>query len=408
MTSRLPAPVLFVDNSFTFGGAINALAYLVSAMDRSRYQPLLLSAQPADFLAEYFPDTPTFPWKVKLPWVDDGVHRRVVRLPGFGTGPLRTLWDKTRTLSWLALYDVPEALWIARLARTHGARAIHLNNGVESMVSSLIAGKLLRIPVIAHARGPQSTSGMAARYARMCDEWISVTRHVADNIAQAGVDRAHITVVHDAIDLSRFEEGPPPPGLRAHVGVPDGSPIFGVFARIIPWKGIREFVAAARLVIDQVPNAYAMVVGDPSDGDAEYYAEVQALARQLGIEDRVIFAGFQKDVGAYMRLCDVCVHTSIFPEPFGMTVIEAMASGRPIVAASIGGPVEILEPGKTGLLAHPSKPEEMSAAIVSLLRDRATAEAMGKKAAERARAYYSAARYAQEVQQVYDRVGVAN
>ena len=402
MSMPRPLTILYVDNSFTFGGAINALADLLRELDRTRYRPVVLSAQDPEVLARLFPGTPTRHWAVRLPWVHDTIHRRVIRLPWLARGPLGTLWSKARAASWLAFYEVPEALRIARLARRQGVDMIHLNNGVESLVPPLLAGKLLRIPVVAHARGPQDTHGIARVWAGMADHWIAVSEWVAGNLRDAGVTEDRLTVVHDAIDIPTFEAADESPSLRADLGIPQNAPVFGVFARIIPWKGIREFVAAARHVIAAVPDAYALVVGDRSDGSEDYYQEVVAMAKDLGIADRVVFTGFREDVPALMRTCNVVVHTSIDPEPFGLTVVEGMATGRPVVAANAGGPTEIVVEGETGLLVDPAEEAELGDAVIRLLTAPGTAEEMGRNAAIRARRYFSAPRYAQDVGRVYE------
>src|SRR5690606_17909501 len=155
-------------------------------------------------------------------------------------------------------------------------------------------------------------------YATLPDRWIAVSGSIAGNLMEAGVREEKIAVIHDAIDLSPFETAVPKEALRGELGLSPAEPVFAVFGRLISWKGIREFVLAARDVLEAVPEARAMVVGDPSDGDPGYVQEVVDLTATLGIQDRVLFTGFRKDVPDVMALCDVIVHSSIVPEPFGM------------------------------------------------------------------------------------------
>ena len=398
-----PTTILFVDNSFTFGGAINALADLVAALDQRRFRPVVLSGQSLDFLTDRFAGTRVHEWRVRLPWVHDRVHRRVTALPGFGSGPLRWLWDKTRATAWLLMHELPDTLRIVRLARKEGVQMIHLNNGVEGLGSALFAGKLLRLPVIAHARGPQGTKGLVRIYAGMVDRWIAVSGWIASNLREAGVDDGRIEIVHDAVELKSFH-GQGPAADRAELGIPSDVPVFGVFGRIIPWKGIREFAEAAAEVVTELPDAVALIVGDRSDGSEDYYRDVVELVNQRGVSDRVLFTGFRSDVPALMRLCDVIVHTSTSPEPFGLTVVEGMATARPVVAADKGGPLETVVAGRTGLLVNPSDTRELAEAIVGLLRDPETAAQMGAAGAARVRRHFSPERHAARVQAVYSTV----
>lgn len=390
--------VLSVDNSFTFGGAINALAVLVAALD-DRYESMVLSAQDQQVLDDHFPGTAAHQWPFLLPWV-----HRPSRPASRRGGRVVRLASKLRTLEWIVRNDFPASIRIRRYARKHGIDLIHLNNGVEGLLPPLLAGKLLRIPVVAHSRGPQGTSGASRFYARGVDHWIAVSGAMADNLREAGVAPERITVVHDALDLHLFTPGEPARALRQELGIPPEAPVFGLFGRVIEWKGVKEFVEVATRVLAVMPDAYAVVVGDVSDGAESYFREVRALAAERGHGDRILFTRFRQDVPDLMRLCDVVAHTSIIPEPFGLTVIEAMATGTPVVAANAGGPLETVDPGETGLLADPRDPELFAAELLSLLRDPGRARAMGSLGAERARQRFSAERYAREVESVWDRV----
>jgi glycosyltransferase involved in cell wall biosynthesis len=110
------------------------------------------------------------------------------------------------------------------------------------------------------------------------------------------------------------------------------------------------------------------------------------LAAELGIADRVHFAGHQSDVHPWYDALDVVVHAS-FGEPFGLVLVEAMALGKPVVATAAGGPLEIIEDGISGVLIPPGDPDRLAATIDRILGDRSLAAALGRAAAERAQAF---------------------
>lgn len=396
--------ILSVDNTFTFGGAINSLAYLVRGLDSSRFEVTVLSAQSQTLLDRLFPTVEAKHWSVRLNWVHDPIHRRVVSLPGFKRGLLRGIWEKLRAVAWIMSVDLPDALRIVRYVRRRQVDLIHLNNGIEGLLPALLAAKLTGVPAVAHVRSPQRLSGIAASYARIPAHWIAVSSYIAEDLERQGVDRRRISVVHDAIDNTEFSEGSPPRALRDDLGVRSGSPIFGFFGRVIPWKGVREFIEAAAIVLKARPDALALIVGDPSDGAENHYHNLQQMVHTAGLGQHILFTGYRSDVADLMRLCDVVVHSSVVPEPFGMTVIEGMATGTPVVAADSGGPTEIVDHGETGLLVDPRDATALSSAILDLLENPGEARAMGRRGAQRVRDYYSIDRYAREVEVVFDRL----
>ena len=122
------------------------------------------------------------------------------------------------------------------------------------------------------------------------------------------------------------------------------------------------FLKAARLVVDAVPDAHAIIVGDTADGDPAYRDELETMCRELGIAERTTFTGYQSDIASLMRASDVLVHASTKAEPFGTVILEGMSCGRPYVAMNEGGPPEMIESAVHGLLVGPNQPDEMARA----------------------------------------------
>jgi glycosyltransferase involved in cell wall biosynthesis len=110
-------------------------------------------------------------------------------------------------------------------------------------------------------------------------------------------------------------------------------------------------------------------VGDAlfTEQDQQYKRGLVVLAEQLGISDRVHFAGFQSEILPYLKAVDVVVHCSTAPEPFGRVIVEAQLAGKPIIATRGGGPSEIIEDRVTGILVEPNDPAALAAAIQELL-----------------------------------------
>ncbi len=168
------------------------------------------------------------------------------------------------------------------------------------------------------------------------------------------------------------------------------------------WKGQHVFLQAAKHVLEQVPNSVAVVVGDAPDGSTAYPSRLRTLASDLGIADRVVFAGYRQDVPQVMANLDVVVHASVKPEPFGTVVAEAMAMQRGVVAAKAGGPAEYVEHGINGFLTAPFDAREMAHAITTLLLDHALRTRMGEQARKTVVERFSAQVLAHKTQDLLD------
>ena len=140
-----------------------------------------------------------------------------------------------------------------------------------------------------------------------------------------------------------------------------GSQIVGVVARLEPEKGHPTLLEAWPVVLRAVPDAYLLIVGEGSRRDA-----LEAQARELRIAHRVVFTGRRDDVPAVTAALDVAVLPS-YREAQGLTILEAMALSRPVVASNVGGIPEMIEDGVTGLLVPPHDADALAAAIVRLL-----------------------------------------
>jgi glycosyltransferase involved in cell wall biosynthesis len=151
-----------------------------------------------------------------------------------------------------------------------------------------------------------------------------------------------------------------------------GSQIVGVVARLEPEKGHPTLIEAWPIVLRAVPDAYLLIVGEGSRRDA-----LEAQARELRVAHRVVFTGRRDDVPAVTAALDVAVLPS-YREAQGLTILEAMALSRPVVASNVGGIPEMIEDGRTGLLVPPHDADALAAAIIRLLKNHPLADTLGR------------------------------
>ena len=196
-----------------------------------------------------------------------------------------------------------------------------------------------------------------------------------------GYAASKITIIQNGADPSVFEfieDEPRDEVFAATLGIEPGDPVFGILAVLRPEKDHQTLLQATRRVIDAVPDARLLVVGD-----GPLRADLERLAASLGIAERVIFTGSRSDVGALLKLMNVFTLTSFTIECCPMALLEAMANGRPAVCTAVGGVPEMIEEGVTGHVVPVRDPEALAERIVSLLRDPARASDMGVAARRR-------------------------
>jgi L-malate glycosyltransferase len=218
-----------------------------------------------------------------------------------------------------------------------------------------------------------------------------VSGYVAERLARRFRFARHkVRTIYNGVDLSRFVPASEFFDLDpAKAEPPRAGPLDVVtVAHLIPHKGVEHLLRALSLA--RVPHRLTVV------GDGPQLGALQALARSLGVADRVDFTGLRDDVHALLMRCDAFVHPAVWEEAFGLTVAEAMAAGRAVIASRTGGIPELVEDGVSGLLVPPGDPEGLARAL-DLLADRpALRRQLGASARARAQQRFSLEQCARE------------
>jgi glycosyltransferase involved in cell wall biosynthesis len=231
-----------------------------------------------------------------------------------------------------------------------------------------------------------------------CEQVIATCQDEVRELAQLGIPAEKVSVVPCGVDTAAFR----PFGAVA----PRNSPArLLTLGRLVQRKGIDTVIDA----LPRLPGAELVVAGGPERdrlaGDPEY-RRLRDIAGERGVSDRVIFTGAvpRMQVPALIRSADVVVCTPWY-EPFGITPLEAMACGVPVVASTVGGLTDSVVHGTTGLLIPPRDPAALAAAAGTLLTDLEMRIAFGEAGTRRARRWYSWPRVAAQTESVYLRLG---
>jgi glycosyltransferase involved in cell wall biosynthesis len=213
----------------------------------------------------------------------------------------------------------------------------------------------------------------------------------------AGMDSTKTVVMPNCVSLNEFRALDPNEILaeKKRLGLSSDSKIVGTVTRLYDSKGNRYVLEAAVQVLAFFPSTTFLIVGD---GPLRH--DLEKLSKTLGIDDRVVFTGVRKDVRRLLAIFDVMVFASWTAEGTPLSVLEAMAMGKAIVATDI---VEILEDGVTGLLVPPKDSRAIGRCVISCLRDEDLAKRLGKNAKEESQKY-SVDSYVSKLQSIYDQV----
>jgi glycosyltransferase involved in cell wall biosynthesis len=226
-------------------------------------------------------------------------------------------------------------------------------------------------------------------------------RYAANSIQQrdfllrfAALPASRLDTVVNGVDVERFSPGSPPD--PAALGLPATDNYIVSVSQARAEKRVDVLIDAARAILDERPGASLTFV---HVGGGPCLEEWKARAAALGLGDRFQFAGSKADVLPYHRLATVFVHAAE-RESFGFAVVEAMACGKPVVAAKSPGPCEVIVQGETGLLVGQKDPSAFARAIPALLDDRSRRERMGAAGRERAVRLYDIRRQSRELADV--------
>jgi glycosyltransferase involved in cell wall biosynthesis len=259
---------------------------------------------------------------------------------------------------------------------------ITVGTGGDRMFWGRLAAWLARVPVIisaVHSMPSLHRLEWPNRLlARITDAFVAVSpRHRQELIEEDHYPAARLHVIPNGVDTDRFRVRPAERSIRDALHLPAVAPVVGCVAIFRPEKNHARLLRVARRVLSEIPQVHFVVVGDGAER-----ANIESMAAQTGLSERCRFTGRRSDVADLLTLFDVKLLTSNI-ETSPVSILEAMASGKPVVATRVGSVPDIVSEGVTGFLANPEDEEMLAARTSHLLRDRDLALRMGRAGRER-------------------------
>ena len=366
-----PLRVLFVVPDLAFGGAERHVITLLPRMDPQRFRPSLVCLHRA---GEMFEDLSR-------------------------TGVPATSLDRPSRQPWPLLRE------LVRIMRRERPDVV-IARGRSAEILSRVAGVIARVPRLAvwvHNCSELGESGERDRVTRILDRVLEPVTAQVYGVAHGQVpyltgERSHgrekIRIIHNGVEIADWPSPPLPRDgeLADELGIAPDEPVVGIVAVMRREKEHARLLAAFAQVLDRVPRARLLLVGD-----GPLRAAVEQQAADLGITERVVFAGFRTDIVRVLTLVDVytlCSRSECFP----MSVLEAMAAGRPAVCTAVGGMPEMVEDGVTGHVVEVGDTEALARALTDLLGDPDKAHEMGQAARNRLEKEFTLERSVQAAQ----------
>jgi glycosyltransferase involved in cell wall biosynthesis len=384
--------ILFYNHTGQVSGAERVLLMTLAGLDRSRFDPVVLC--PADG---------------QLIQMINGL-----RIKTAGMNPLaaRFTWRPDRLIRYFASFAR-----VIRRARAEVVREtpdlIHANSIRAGLVMSA-ATVGLGTPIVWHAhdllpRHPLSTAirlfALASRRNRIIAVSQAVSVRFRGVLLRRFPRRAPVTTIHNAVDPERFQPNVETRDeLRRALGIKKSQLLVGTVGQLTPRKGQLEVIEAFTEVAREIPDAVLLIVGQPIfNRDAEYAASLVRAANVSNVPDQIRLLGPREDVPALMRAFDLLVVNSR-SEPFGLTIVEAMLSGTPVLAAAVDGIPEIVRHGESGWLIDGRDHRSLAEAMLTLLRDQNLRRKLGSTGRRDAIQRFSIDRFMTEVLALYGAV----
>ena len=363
-----PVRVMHVVYRLQAGGMEYGVLKIVNALDRRRVQSSVCSTTPAtDVKTLLRADVPLFE-----------CNRRV------GNDP-RLVLD------------------LVRLFRRERPHIVHTHSW-GTLVEGLAAARIAGVPKLVHGEHGtlqlRSYQRTLQRFAwSRADLVLSVSSRLAERMSDAtGFPMSRIATIRNGVNLERFA-GTRRREARISLNLPDSVVAVGTVGRLVPVKDQATLIRAVARLRSQNVDATLLIAGD-----GPLRAELEALARAERIAPHVRFLGHRPDVEVVLAGLDVFVLCSL-SEGLSNTILEAMASGVPVVSTSVGGADELVQPGVTGLLVPAAQPDALASALAILSTSPARRREMGDAGRTRARIEFSVARMVRNYEDAYVHLG---
>ncbi len=237
---------------------------------------------------------------------------------------------------------------------------------------------------------------------RYVDRFVTVSEVLKKTLIEKHkIPEGKVVKIYNGIEIEKYrpngkEVRSQKSEVRREFGLAKDAPVIGAIGRMVWQKGFEYLIESIPTIIETLPQSKILIVGD----GPPLRERLEALSKELGVRDNVIFAGFRNDIKEILSAVDLLVVPSLL-EGFPMIILEAMAMAKPIVATNIDGITEQITDGVNGILIPPKDPSALAKSVVRVLNDKELARTMGLAAREKVKQEFSVEKMVAKTEKIY-------
>jgi glycosyltransferase involved in cell wall biosynthesis len=384
-----PRKILYLENAIGWGGAAICLKLIAASLDKRKYHPIITAPHNDAIYSSY---GNVADWRY-IP--DKKINKNELA---------KRTGDSVASAADYLFNVMPYVIRLLYLAKKERPDIIHLNNDPVCNLAGVLVARLLNIPCISHVRGSVTWDSWVTRwlYAHV-DYIIPVAEWVKRNVINLGVPESKVKTISDGRILEEFAKPFNVGSTRDSLGLRSDQLSAGIVGLLIPWKGHKVFIEAAKIVAERYPDCALLIIGKAPESCEDYEQKLKRIVADNRLKN-VAFAGHRDDIANVMRTLDIVVHASTEPDPYPNVVIEGMAAGRAVIASRLGGPVEMIADNENGVLINPGDPRLLADSICRLLENKELRLRLGREAKKSAFGKWSIENHIEKIQAVYEKV----
>jgi len=312
-------------------------------------------------------------------------------------------WAMIKNLGWFTRAVIK----LSNFLKKNNVELVHSNGGYLNLIAD-IAAKKAGAKSIWHLRGlfsqdvPMRIYGgpLGAIISLCTDQFVGISRSVVDSMPALWKKKA--VLVYDGIDFDELDAKSDDTWLRNQLGIEKDRPVIGTVGLVVPIKGHRDFIEMVNIVHKNLPEALFIVIGSPVKASADYAEQMHDLVNLYGLGDCFRWMGDVAGASRYLGGLDILVSATVPPgEGFGLTMVEAMGQGVPVVATCCGAGPELVPDGKAGFIVAANSPEKLAEAILKLLGNKNLCKQMGEYGRKWSRKTFDIKITTDKVEQLY-------